>query len=444
MLAATALIAVGVADARGPVRPLAVWGGPGAAPGRFAVPDGVAVDAAGHVYVADRDNHRIQTFTAGGRLLAVWGGVAGRAPGQLSDPYGVAADGFGNVYVADTDNNRIVKFTAAGRFLAAWGAAGGTGAPGAGDGEFNDPRGVAVDDRGDVYVADHGNNRIQKLSPAGRFLARFGAHGGDGTAGAGDGEFNRPRGVAIDHDGNIFVADKINNRIQELDRHGRFVRRWGAFGGNGTPGLDRGQFNVPYNIAITPDGHVFVSDVGNNRIQEFSPTGRWLAAYGRNGGDGSAGTAPGEFDQPYGIAADCRGDLYVTEEDNNRLQKLGVPGRPPPRCPPALTVSVSAGRRAVALRALGATVACDRPCTARVGVLVTGTGMRAPVRAASARRDVVPGRAVRRRVALSAPAARTLRAAIARGTRLRGAVTVTARGLAGAARPVRRSVRLAP
>jgi DNA-binding beta-propeller fold protein YncE len=411
-----------------------MWGGPGAAPGQFFVPDGLSVDAMGHVYVADRANHRIQKFSSTGRVLAVWGGVPGNGPGEIGNPYGVAADDYGSVYVADTNNNRILKFTSGGRFVAQWGAADGTGPPGSKNGEFNDPRGVAVDDAGNVYVADHNNNRIQKLSRDGRFLARWGAHGGDGTAGTGNGEFRDPRGVAIDHAGHVYVADKTNNRVQELGPDGRFIRRWGAHGGDGTGGLGPGEFNLPYNIAIAADGHLFVSDVLNNRVQEFSPTGRFLAAYGRNGGDGSPGSAPGEFRQPYGVAADCRGNVYVTEEDNNRVQKLGVPGRPAPRCPPVLTVTLRAAQRG----GLSASVACDRACTATVRAVISGAGPRA-VRVRSARRTVTPGGPVRVRVALP----RTLAGALSAGRRVRAAVTVTARGFAGPARSVHRRVRIA-
>jgi DNA-binding beta-propeller fold protein YncE len=313
---------VGVADARAPVRPLGMWCGPGAAPGQFFVPDGLSVDAMGHVYVADRANHRIQKFSSTGRVLAVWGGVPGNGPGEIGNPYGVAADDYGNVYVADTNNNRILKFTSRGRFVAQWGAADGTGPPGSKNGEFNDPRGIAVDDAGNVYVADHNNNRIQKLSPDGRFLARWGAHGGDGTAGTGNGEFRDPRGVAIDHAGHVYVADKTNNRVQELGPDGRFIRRWGAHGGDGTGGLGPGEFNLPYNIAIAADGHLFVSDVLNNRVQEFSPTGRFLAVYGRNiSGAGPRAVrvrsvrravTPGD---PFACASRCR-------------------ARSPARCPP--------------------------------------------------------------------------------------------------------------
>ena len=299
--ATVALTLVGAADARAPFRPLGVWGGPGAAPGQFNTPNGIAVDDMGHVYVADELNHRIQKFSSHGRLLGVLGGTPGVGNGQFNAPYGVAVDGFGDVYVADTRNNRIQKLSPTGRFLARWGRNGGDGSSGTGSGEFSSPRGVAVDDLGHVYVADHDNNRVVKLSPTGRVMAIWGRNGGDGTAGSARGEFNLPRGVAVDHSGHVFVAEKANNRIQEFTSEGTFIRRWGAHGGDGTAGSGNGEFRVPYTIAIDGAGDMYVTDVLNHRIQKFGPTGRFIARYGHNGGDGTPGTALGEFEEPYGV-----------------------------------------------------------------------------------------------------------------------------------------------
>jgi len=118
--AAVALTLVGAADARAPFRSLGAWGGPGTAAGQFRIPNGIAADDMGHVYVAETGNSRIQKFDSHGRLLAVLGGTPGAGDGQFNGPYGVAVDGFGDVYVADTRNNRIQKLSPSGRFLAKW------------------------------------------------------------------------------------------------------------------------------------------------------------------------------------------------------------------------------------------------------------------------------------------------------------------------------------
>ena len=442
--ATVALTLVGAADARAPFRPLGVWGGPGAAPGQFNTPNGIAVDDMGHVYVADELNHRIQKFSSHGRLLGVLGGTPGVGNGQFNAPYGVAVDGFGDVYVADTRNNRIQKLSPTGRFLARWGRNGGDGSSGTGSGEFSSPRGIAVDDLGHVYVADHDNNRVVKLSPTGRFMAIWGRNGGDGTAGSGRGEFNLPRGVAVDHSGHVFVAEKANNRIQEFTSEGRFIRRWGAHGGDGTPGSGNGEFRVPYTIAIDGAGDMYVTDVLNHRIQKFGPTGRFIARYGHNGGDGTPGTAPGEFEEPYGVATDCRSNVYVTEEGTARVQKLGVAGRRAPRCPPEAAVTPQAAHRAAARGALRVTVACDRPCSATVTAVITGAAARALHARGQHRDRALRGRPAAVRLALRRRDAAAIARALRAGRRVRAHVTVRATGFAGRARAVRRVVRIAP
>jgi len=345
VLGATAAISLAAAgSAHAGFGFLTAWGSAGSGPGQFDAPDGVAVDDLGHVYVAERGNNRVEKFSATGRLLGSLGtGTPGNAPGQLDTPFGVAVDGLGNVYVGDTKNNRIQKFAPDGRVLAVWGHAG------TGPGEFEDPRGLAIDDAGNVYVADHANDRVQKLSPTGRFLAAW------GRLGTGDVQFNLPRAVAVNHAGDIYVADKLNNRIQELSPSGAFIRRWGANGGDGSAGAGAGQFRLPYGVALDGAGDVFVADRGNNRVQRFSPTGAFLAVIG------TPGSAPGQIDEPYALALDCRGGLFVTDEGNNRIERFGSPGAPTPRCAPALKASTAPRGAGMVV-----TLRCDRPCTARV------------------------------------------------------------------------------
>jgi len=441
--AALALTLVGAADARAPFRPLGVWGGPGIAAGQFNTPNGIAVDDMGHVYVADELNHRVQKFSSHGRLLAVLGGTPGVGDGQFNAPYGVAVDGFGDVYVADTRNNRIQKLSATGRFLARWGRNGGDGSGGTGSGEFRSPRGIAVDDLGHVYVADHDNNRVVKLSPTGRLMARWGRNHGDGTPGSGNGEFNQPRGIAIDHAGHVFVAEKANNRVQEFTSGGRFIRRWGAHGGDGTPGSGNGEFRVPYTIALDGAGDIYVTDVLNHRIQKFGPTGRFIARYGHNGGDGTPGTALGDFEEPYGVATDCRSNVYVTEEGTARVQKLGVAGRAAPRCPPAIALSTRGAQRAVARGGLRAAVGCDRPCDATATAVITGAAAGALHARVWRGARVMRGRPAGVRLALRRTDAAVIARALRAGHRVRARITVRATGFAGRARTVHRLVRVA-
>lgn len=421
---------------------LRAWGSEGTAPGQFRAPDGIAVDLRGHVYVSDRENNRIQKFDADGKLLAVWGrnggdGSFGVGPGEFNGPYAVATDGDGNVYVLDSQNNRVQKLTASGRLLRMWGRNGGDGSYGAGPGEFADPRGIEVDRRGIVYVSDHGNHRIQVFTVDGRFRAMWGRNGGDGSAGAGPGEFDQPRSASTDRAGNVYVVEKVNHRVQKLTPTGQPITRWGKNGGAGggdtAIGSRQGEFNLPYDGAVDSRGRVYIVDTSNTRVQVFHTNGTFRRMWG------APGTGPGQFHDPYQVAIDCRDNVYVTDEDNSRLQVFGDPTAPEPRCAPAARLrrpAWSTRRGAVILRAI-----CDQPCTLRAeGSIVVAGGVRVRLAPATAR------------VAAEARALLILRpdggSAERIATALRAGGTVVARtkttasGFGGRARAVQRQARL--
>lgn len=400
---------------------LRTWGNIGTGPGQFRLPDGLAVDTGGTVWVADRDNNRIQKFTHEGKVqpFAPFKRTHRTSePGGFNLPYGVAVNGLGELYVADTHNHRIQQFTPAGKLIRIWGGKG--RAPG----QFDTPRGLTVDAFGNVWVADHTNQRVQKFSHDGKLLGVFGAGGGDGTPGGGPGEFFEPRGMASDAEGNIYVAEMVNHRVQVLRNDGSFLRMWGKGGTGGYEqrGSAYGEFRLPYQVAIDGNGLVWVTDTDNERLQVFTPEGQFVRAYGANNADGSGGSLPGEFSKPYGAASDCAGNVYVTEQENRRVQVFGERGRPPPVCPPKLTVgSVRAQRGAVRV-----TATCDRPCTLTVSA--RGGAIRRP--AAKVLRDHRGGTAT-----LTARTRRS--AAPARAT-----IVVTATGAPGAGKSVRRTLKL--
>jgi len=169
---------------------------------------------------------------------------------------------------------------------------------------FDNPRGVAVDSSGNVYVADIGNDHIQKLDSDGAFLATLGSHG------TGDGEFNNPFGVAVDSSGNVYVADTGSDRIQKFESDGTFVATWGSSGSG------NGQFNIPAGLAVDSSGNVYVADSNNNRIQKFESDGTFVTTWG------SSGSGNGQFDFPVGVAVDSSGNVYVADSNNNRIQKF--------------------------------------------------------------------------------------------------------------------------
>jgi hypothetical protein len=296
----------------------------------FDFPRGVAVDNSGNVIVADTHNHRIRKITATGVVTTLAGnGTAGFADGTGADasfnqPMGVAVDSRGNVYVADAYNHKIRKITSAGVVTTLAGNwqdfADGTGA----DASFNNPRDVAVDNRGNVYVADNGNHRIRKITPLG-LVTTLGAgsrHFVDDT-GAHD-YFEYPNGVAVDSRGNVYVADTNRHKIRKITPAGDFISLAGsgAASSDDASGADA-SFNSPFGIAVDNHDNVYVSDTYNHKIRKISPEGvvMTLAGNGDSGSVDGAG-ADASFSFPGGIAVDSRGHLYVADIDNSNIRLL--------------------------------------------------------------------------------------------------------------------------
>ncbi len=272
------------------------WGTNGNGDGQFDLPQGVAVDGSGNVYVADANNNRVEKFDSSGAFVAKLGS-GGSGDGQFSQPEGVAVDGFGNVYVADSGNNRVERFNSSGVFSGKWGASG------TADGQFQGPFGIAVAS-GNVYVTDATNDRVQKFDTSGGFLGKW------GTSGFGDGQFNFPEGVGVDGAGNVYVADSLNDRVQKFDPSGAFLTKWG------TTGSGDGQFNQPVSVAGDGAGNVYVADLNNHRVQLFDSSGAFLGKWG------ASGSGDGQFNKPFGIGVDGSGNVFVSDSFNNRVEKF--------------------------------------------------------------------------------------------------------------------------
>ena len=178
------------------------------------------------------------------------------------------------------------------------------GKAGSGRGEFNEPRGMALDAQGNLYVVDSKNNRIQKLSPSGEPLLAWGEEGDK------PGQFKDPHGIAVGPDGAVYVADTWNHRIQKFDANGAFIKEWKP-----EPG-----FWGPRGIAVNKDGVVFVTDTGNKRIVSFNKDGVQIEYWG------SDGSAPGQLIEPVGIAIDPAGEVVVADTGNRRLQFFNSDG----------------------------------------------------------------------------------------------------------------------
>ncbi|MBV9580545.1 MAG: 6-bladed beta-propeller [Chloroflexi bacterium] len=246
------------------------------------------------------------------QLVYVWQTVV-KYPQSLDDqgPKGVALDHGCNLYVADTETSHIIKVSPNGDTLATWGS------DGTGPGQFHRPAAVALDADGNIYVADSGNNRIQKLSPTGQSIATWqycspGSNPCVPAPGQAPGQFFDPEGIAIDGQGNVYVSEVGNNRIQKLNRDGKSMAVFG-----GPQGSTAGQFNQPFGLALDRVGNLYVADLNNNRVQKLSPAGQALAVFGSGGGAGA-----GQLVQPRGVTVDAAGNVYVPDTQDHRVEEF--------------------------------------------------------------------------------------------------------------------------
>ena len=314
---------------------------------RFESPAGVAVDGAGNVYVADYGNATIRKVTSAG-VVTTLAGLAphsGSADGTGSaarflDPSGVAVDGAGNVYVADKDNHTIRKVTPMGVVTTLAGFAGSANyGDGTGRGaRFNYPTGVTVDSAGNIYVADSGNDAIRKVTPAGVVTTLAGdvsitdtynrPIGGfaDGTGHSA--RFAGPSGVAADSAGNIYVADTGNSTIRKVTPAGvvTTLAGWGPGSADGTGRA--AQFNDPSGVAVDGVGNVFVADQNNDTIRRVTPAGvvTTLAGLANNPGSADGTGNAARFSAPSGVAVDGAGNVFVADSGNDTIRKVTPAG----------------------------------------------------------------------------------------------------------------------
>ncbi|MEK6325838.1 MAG: NHL repeat-containing protein [Acidobacteriota bacterium] len=328
-------------EAVGLVRTIAGAGSPGLEDGSvlsasFSDPFGIAVDRRGNVIVSDGgQSNRIRRITVDGKVETIAGSSEGFADGdarraQFNTPSGIVIDKGGDLVIADTSNNRIRKLSADGRqvtTLAGSGVAGFKDGP-ANEAEFDGPLGIAVDKQGNIFVADAYNDCIRKISTDGRVTTIAGT----GLPGYGDGEaasasFDTPAGVAVDQHGNIFVADAGNHAVRKITPQGEVTTVAGRMAGDDGQGSEV-RLNRPVGITVTHDGYLFVSDEGSSRIIRIAPEGA-----GKSYAGGLSGYAEGVEDQarmngPTGIAIDRKGVLHVADSQNYLIRQISP--TPPP------------------------------------------------------------------------------------------------------------------
>ena len=322
---------------------------------KFSNPIGMAVDASGNIYVADEGNHKIRKITPAGAVTTFAGtGSPGATNGTalnqatFNGPFGLCFDAAGNMYVADYFNNMIRKITPGG-VVSTYAGSGTQGYldGSAGSARFNNPTGVAADALGNGYVAAYGNQMVRKSAPDGTVAVLA----GQTTAGYVDGQgtaakFGGLQTLTFDPQGNLIVADKSNNMIRKITPNGTVSTLAGQLtAGYADATGTSAKFSYPAGIAIDISGNMYVPDFNNNRIRIVSPSGAVTTLSGTgiagpNNGSGSVAT----FSNPYGVAIDKSGNLYVSDFTNLTIRKvLSTPYTVSPALPAGLSFDPKTG-----------------------------------------------------------------------------------------------------
>ncbi len=299
------------------------FGSAGTGAGQFKQPYAIAIAPTGNLWVADTRNERLQLLSPTGTLIQAQGfgvsngedkseyctstcqaGIAGSKQGQFYIPEGIAVNQEGEVYVADTGNSRIQDFSASGAFETEWGKTGSE------DGEFKVPTGVAIGSpNSPEWVVDSKNNRIEEFGHRGGFSTVFGEKGTKA------GQFETPIGVAL-AGGHVYVTDSGNNRVQEFTTTGGWIREFG------NTGSEAEKLSDPTAIATDPaNGDLYVSSTHESRIKAYTPEGKYLDEFGHPGGEGE------DLDEPLGLAISATGTIYVADTFNSRID-VWTPGGP--------------------------------------------------------------------------------------------------------------------
>lgn len=386
------------------------FGSSGRVTGQFIRPLGVAADASGARAVADSVNGRVQLLNGDGGVLAAFGAPA-PGPTLLPDPVSVAFDASGMLYVLDQQRSRVLVFDRGGKIIRT------IGSRGTKAGQLLAPSAVAVSPQGIVYVADTGNGRIVRFRTSGSHVGSIG-------------RFRSVRGVAVSADGSrVYATDAGTHRVSVMTANGGDLDEIGVR-----------QLRSPAELTLDGAGNVWVADRGNDRVVTFTPDGQILHAFG------TRGTGPGQFMEPTGVSVACNGLVTVAEADNNRVQQFQFPATgacstlptitPPPNpilatqpdpVPPDVYLAPTRTSGILGVRQLPLRVRCDVRCRLTAVVTLTPRGKRTPaVKLSLAPQTLPAGNTVTVRPRLSVAGVRTLARALKGKRALTANVQVTA------------------
>ena len=261
----------------------------------FHFPYMIATTGSGELVVSE--NYKISFISRDGKKIRSIDTISVRSGIRRYklDPTGVAVDEDGNIYVADKESHRLFKFNSDGKFVKTVGGRGGR------TGQFDFPYGIALSKDNKLFVCDCDNHRIQVFDTNLKFISCFGKEG------RGEGEFNYPFDLTFDPAGDVYVTDSNSHRVQVFSQNGTFLRTFGRRGS----GL--GELFYPYGICVDHD-YVYVVENENDRVSVFYTFGAFIASFGRRG------SGEGELSNPHGITIDQDGFLYVCDSSNNRIQ----------------------------------------------------------------------------------------------------------------------------
>ncbi|WP_185731349.1 NHL domain-containing protein [Larkinella rosea] len=306
-------------------------------------PYAVALDAQGNLYIVDCSNHRVRKVSTSGTITTIagrgtlgYGGDGGQATNAyLFYPTGVALDAAGNVYIADQRNNRIRKVALNGIITTVAGKGDNTYS---GDGgqatqaNISRPSNLIVDAEGSLIIADQYTQRIRKVTTDGIINTIAGStvtpgFGGDNGS-ATSAKLNFPAGVAQDASGNLYIADQQNHRIRKVSADGVITtvagNGTGGYGGDGGPATSA-KLWLPNDVTVDAQGNLYIADYDNNRIRKVSPDGIITTVAGNGeaafGGDGGPATSA-SLHRPNGVCVDAAGNLYIADAGNNRIRKV--------------------------------------------------------------------------------------------------------------------------